>query len=204
MPGVRDFNELCVERWSMGPVQSMLYRWWLAFGPRPSGIRRDRLLQFLDPSPGERILEVGPGGGYYTVPVAKAIGPTGHLTILDIDQHMLDFTLARLRKHGLQARIDAIRYDVARLPFAGGSFEAAFMVAVLGEVHNRQAAVSELFRVLVPGGRLIVGETTFDPHAVPAEQLRRLAAEVGFIEDEQMGDRLSWLVRLRRPPKDEV
>lgn len=185
----------------MGPAQSALYRWWLAFGPRPSGIRQSKFLSVLNPTPGERILEVGPGGGYYSLPVARMIGPTGHLTIVDVDQGMLDFTLARLRKHGLDTIADAVRCDVARLPFADGSFEAAFMVAVLGEVRDRQAALSELFRVLVPGGRLVVGETTFDPHAVHADDLQRLAGGAGFTDDGQVGGRSGWFIRFRRPDK---
>jgi hypothetical protein len=40
------------------------YRLWLAYGPRPWGIQRQRLLEILNPQPGEQVLEIGPGAGY--------------------------------------------------------------------------------------------------------------------------------------------
>src|SRR5215211_4429572 len=56
-------------------------------------ITRPRLREILAPEPGERVLEVGPGTGYYSLSVAEWIGPDGVLDIFDLQQEMLDHTV---------------------------------------------------------------------------------------------------------------
>src|SRR5215468_11506474 len=63
-------------------------RFWVE-APHPL-ITRDRLREILDPKAGERILEVGPGTGYYTLDVADSITPEGRLDILDLQAEMLE------------------------------------------------------------------------------------------------------------------
>ena len=65
--------------------------------PRPL-VTRGRLLAILDPAQGERILEVGPGTGYYTMPVAARLQPEGILDILDVRQRFLDHAVERARR----------------------------------------------------------------------------------------------------------
>jgi hypothetical protein len=72
----------------------------LLYVPRPLVSCR-RLLEVLAPLAGERMLELGPGSGYYTLPVAERLGPEGTLEILDIQQRFLDHTLERARKRGI-------------------------------------------------------------------------------------------------------
>jgi ubiquinone/menaquinone biosynthesis C-methylase UbiE len=178
-------------------VIGSLYRLWLAHGPRPAGIHRARLLDVLSPQAGEQLLEVGPGAGYYSLPVARSLQPDGRLTLVDIDQAMLDATIRRLRDKGLGDMIQARRSDGASMPFDDGSFDGAFLVAVLGEIKDRSAALRELHRVLRPGGRLVVGETTqFDPHALKPAQLQEEAEAAGFRLDHQIGGH-SYLARFR-------
>ena len=55
-------------------------------------LTRARLRRILAPQPGERVLEVGPGTGYYSLDVAEQIAPDGVLDILDVQQEMLDHT----------------------------------------------------------------------------------------------------------------
>jgi ubiquinone/menaquinone biosynthesis C-methylase UbiE len=69
--------------------------------PRPL-VTRGRLLAILDPVPGERMLEIGPGTGYYTVPVAARLEPEGILDILDIRQRFLDHTVERASRRGIR------------------------------------------------------------------------------------------------------
>jgi ubiquinone/menaquinone biosynthesis C-methylase UbiE len=172
-----------------------LYRFWLAHGPRPAGIRRAELLDMLRPEAGERLLEVGPGAGYYSLPVARSLEPGGRLALVDVDQAMLEATVRRLLSGGVGGVIQARRSDGSSLPFDDGSFDRAFLVAVLGEIHDRAAALRELRRVLRRGGRLVVGETTLlDPHALSPARLRAEAEAAGFRLDQQTGGR-SYLAR---------
>ena len=176
---------------------SGLFRLWLAYGPRPTGIGRGRLLEVLRPQPGEQLLELGPGAGYYSLPVAQSLQPNGHLALVDVDQRMLDATTRRLRARGLGSLIEARRSDGASLPFGDATFDGAFLVAVLGEIKDRSGALRELHRALRSGGRLVVGETRLlDPHALSPDQLRQEAEAAGFQLDHQIGSR-SYLSRFR-------
>jgi SAM-dependent methyltransferase len=152
-------------------------RFWVEL-PHPS-ITRDRLVELLAPRTGERMLEVGPGTGYYTLPVARELGPGGRLDIVDIQQEMLDHTVGSARAEGLESVVPA-RADARELPYPEATFDAAFVVATLGEVGDVDAALSELKRVLHPGGRLVVGETYLDPHVVRFARLRAGAEAAGL------------------------
>src|SRR5215203_7530506 len=67
--------------------------------PRPF-MRRQTLRDMLDLAPGERVLEVGPGTGYYSLDVARQIAPGGRLDVLDLQQTMLDELMRRAAMEG--------------------------------------------------------------------------------------------------------
>src|ERR687894_498583 len=64
-------------------------------------ITRRRLREILAPRPGGRVLEVGPGTGYYALYTARWLQPGGALEVLDLQQEMLDHTLGRARRQGI-------------------------------------------------------------------------------------------------------
>jgi ubiquinone/menaquinone biosynthesis C-methylase UbiE len=167
-------------------------RWMLDF-PRP-GLTPERLREVLEPQPGERILELGPGTGIFTLPVAEWLAPEGRLGVLDLQQEMLDHLAGLAEERGV-TNIDAVQGDATDLPYAGGWFNAAFLVTVLGEVPDQDAALRELRRVLKPGGRLVLGETPLDPHVVTLKALRRRAEAAGFKFEERSGSPLGWFAR---------
>src|SRR2546423_145171 len=123
--------------------------------PHP-GIPRRRLIEALSPSPGERILEIGPGTGHYSLEVAERLDG-GRLDVFDIQQDFLDHTVTAGRKRGL-ANIEPTTGDARHLSYEDESFDGAYLVTVLGEIPDQDVALRELHRVLVPGGRLVVGE----------------------------------------------
>ncbi len=167
-------------------------RFWVE-APHPL-ITRARLHEILRPAPGERILEIGPGTGYYTLDLARWVEP-GEVTIFDIQQEMLDHTLRRAERAGI-ANVHATRGDAQRLPFADASFDAAVLVAVLGEIPDQDAALREVARVLKPSGRLIVGELAGDPHMVTLGSLERRGAAAGLRLSERRGPRIGYFARL--------
>jgi protein-L-isoaspartate O-methyltransferase len=130
-------------------------------------ITRARLREALDPRPGETVLEVGPGTGYYSLDVAHLIQPAGALHLLDLQQEMLDHTMRRTREARLY-NLEPRQGDARALPYPDGTFDAAFLVAVLGEVPDQDGAMRELRRVLKSTGRIVVGELAGDPHMVTA------------------------------------
>jgi ubiquinone/menaquinone biosynthesis C-methylase UbiE len=170
-------------------------RFWIE-SPHPF-ITRGRLREALAPAPGETVLEVGPGTGYYTLPVARWLAPEGRLHIVDSQQEMLDHTMRRAAQHGIGG-IVARHGDARRLPYEDATFDAAYLVAVLGEVPDQDAALRELRRVLKPGGRLVVGELFGDPHMVTERALRRRVAAAGLRFERRVGPRFGYFGVLSR------
>ena len=169
-------------------------RFWVQ-APHPL-ITRERLRAALGEVRGLRVLEVGPGTGYYTIPVSEWIGSEGRLEIFDVQQEMLDHTLRRAVERGLR-NVQATRGDARSLPYPDESFDAAFLVTVLGEIPDQVQALRELKRVLKPEGRLVVGELWGDPHVVPAGTLRRRAEEAGLAWERRLGPPLGFFAVLR-------
>jgi ubiquinone/menaquinone biosynthesis C-methylase UbiE len=172
-------------------------RFWVQ-APHPL-ITRSRLRQALSPTVGERILEVGPGTGYYTLPVADWLGPEGTLEVLDVQPEMLEHTTGAARERGLE-NVLATRGDARSLPYEDGRFDAAYLVTVLGEIPDQDAALRELARVIRPGGRLVVGELFGDPHFVRLSALQERAQRAGLRLDGRIGGRLGYFARFTPRP----
>jgi SAM-dependent methyltransferase len=171
-------------------------RFWVE-APHPL-ITRDRLREILEPQPGERILEVGPGTGYYTIDVAEWVKPDGQMDILDIQQEMLDHTMLRAGERGL-ANVTPRQGDATALPYEDAAFDAAFLVTVLGEIPHQEAALRELARVLKPGGRLVIGELLGDPHYVRLAPLRLRASGAGLAYERRVGRAPGYFARFVKP-----
>jgi ubiquinone/menaquinone biosynthesis C-methylase UbiE len=171
-------------------------RFWVE-APHPF-ITRQRLHEILDPKPGERILEVGPGTGYYTLDVAEWVKPDGQVDVLDLQQEMLDHTMRRAGERGL-ANVTPTQSDATAMPYEDGTYDAAFLVTVLGEIPDQDTALRELARVLKPGGRLVVGELLGDPHYVRLAPMRLSASGAGLSYERRVGNALGYFARFVKP-----
>ena len=170
-------------------------RFWVE-APHPL-ITRDRLRQILELKPGERVLEVGPGTGYYTLDAAEWVKPDGQVDILDLQPEMLDHTMRRAGEGGL-ANVMPTQSDATSMPYEDDTFDAAFLVTVLGEIPDQDAAIRELARVLKPGGRLVVGELLGDPHYVRLDPLRLRATGAGLSYERRAGNALGYFARFAK------
>jgi len=164
--------------------------------PHP-GITRARLIEILEPGAGERLLEIGPGTGYYSMSVAERLG-RGRLEIFDIQQEMLDHVMGVARKRGVE-NIVAWQGDARELLFEANRFDGAYLTVVLGEIPDQEAALRELARVVKPGGRVVVGEIVADPHMVTFDVLRSRAQAAGLELERRVGGRLAYFARFRVP-----
>jgi SAM-dependent methyltransferase len=124
-------------------------RWWDASF---TAFLQDALL----PQAGERVLDVGCGAGTAEL-ILSALQPGGvHFVGIDLLPPRLRDARRAMREQAVSAELAVA--DAARLPFAAGSFDAAFAVAVLQHVPTPRAVVDGLRRVLKPGGRLVLAE----------------------------------------------
>jgi ubiquinone/menaquinone biosynthesis C-methylase UbiE len=168
-------------------------RFWVE-APHPI-ITRERLRAVLAPQAGERLLEIGPGVGYYTLDMARWVGLEGAVEIFDLQQEFLDHTIRRAAECGI-ANVVPTRGDATALPYEDDSMDAVVLTAVLGEIPDSLAALREIERVLKPAGRLVVGELFGDPHFTTLASLRRRSAEAGLACSEHSGNWFGYFARL--------
>ena len=175
-------------------------RFWVE-APHPI-VTRDRLREVLAPQPRERILEIGPGTGYYTLDMAEWLAPGtadpgggGLVEIFDLQQEFLDHVMGRAVERGL-ANVVPTQGDATALPYEDASIDAVVLTAVLGEIPDPLAALREIRRVLKPDGRLIVGELFGDPHFTTLASLKRQAAEAGLAYETHSGNWLAYFARV--------
>ena len=133
--------------------------WWLARYTARGDINREWiidpvLLRFLGPVRGRRILDAGCGGGYLARLLARR-GGTVHG--VDVSAKLLAAAEAEEAKVPLGIRYR--RADLARLPLADGTFDAAVSNIVLQDVRRYRAAIREIHRVLRPGGSFVFSIT---------------------------------------------
>jgi len=167
-------------------------RFWVE-APHPF-ITRERLREVLRPKPGERLLELGVGTGYYSCDLASWV-PEGTLELFDLQQKFLDHTMRAAADRGL-TNLTATQGDATQLPYEDASIDAVILTAVLGEIPDRAAALREIRRVLKPSGRLVVGELFGDPHFTSRRNLQRLGAEAGLELVEACGPGWGYFARL--------
>ncbi len=141
--------------------------------------------------PGMQVLEVGPGNGRYTLATARLVGESGRVVAIDIEPRMVERVRHRAEAEGV-ANVDARVADVYDLPFDEGSFDAAYMIAVIGEIPDPDQAMREVHRVLVPGGTLAFSELLMDPDYPRASTLIRKASAAGLRLKHKIGNAFNY------------
>ena len=138
-----------------------------------------KLVSRLGLRPCLKVLELGPGPGYFSPDVAKAV-PEGKLILVDVQQEMLDMAKERLDKRGL-GNVEYRKGDATSIPVESKIIDVAFLVSVLGEVPDREACLREIHRVLKKNGLLSITEFKLgDPDFIPENDVVRLARSAGF------------------------
>ena len=125
-----------------------------------------------------RVLEIGPGSGYFSREIARRI-PRGHLELVDLQPEMLAKARHKLDAAGLK-HVGYTEGDAATLPFPDASFDVAALVAVFGEIPENQRCANSLYRVLRPGGVAVFHEHLPDPDIFKLSTLRTLVEGAGF------------------------
>ncbi|MCH7959932.1 MAG: methyltransferase domain-containing protein [Candidatus Hydrogenedentes bacterium] len=116
-------------------------------------LRRNEVLRLLDLRTGEAVLDVGLGPGFVSYLAAAAVGPSGRIEGIDTSDVMLELARARCADKFWVTFQNA---DATALPFEDASFDAVIVTQVLEYVEEIDTALSELHRVLKPGGRALL------------------------------------------------
>jgi SAM-dependent methyltransferase len=149
--------------------------------------------------PGERVLELGPGPGAFTLGAAERAGPDGRLIAVDIQPKMIAQVEKRVRAAGM-TNVELYVASAHTLPLDDGSVDRAFLITVLPEIPDRGRALAELRRVLRPGGVLSITEEFYDPDYLFPGETTRLVEAAGFRLEERFGNLGVYTINFRRKP----
>lgn len=149
---------------------------------------------------GMNVLEIGCGSGAFTTFVARAVGPTGTVEALDIQPAMLTQLEKKLAKPEFQDIQNIILHQASayELPFEDSELDLVYLITVLPEIPDQNRALTEIKRVLKPGGILAVGELLFDPDYPLKRTTTRRCEEAGFTLQEIQGNFWSYTARFSK------
>ncbi|HAW49010.1 MAG TPA: bifunctional demethylmenaquinone methyltransferase/2-methoxy-6-polyprenyl-1,4-benzoquinol methylase UbiE [Roseovarius sp.] len=124
---------------------------------------KDAMMDWLAPRPGQRLLDVAGGTGDISFRFLKRAGQ-GHATVLDLTEEMLVEGRRRAEAEALAQSLDWVVGDAMALPFDDNSFDVYTISFGIRNVTRPEDALAEAFRVLRPGGRLMVLEFSHIPN----------------------------------------
>jgi arsenite methyltransferase len=135
--------------------------------------RRALVREAVGAQPGERILDVGCGPGFYVAELLEQVGPQGSVVAVDPSPQMLAVAAERCAAHAHAAFHEA---PATKLPVADASADAALSVQVLEYVADTAAALAEIHRAVRPGGRVVIWDVdwaTVSWHSNDPERMAR-------------------------------
>ena len=159
--------------------------------------RASVIIGLLDLQPGMKVLDAGCGPGRLSIPTAKAIGPQGQLTALDLQAEMLKQVREKAQISGL-SNLHFVQAGLGEGKLKKNYYDRALMVTVLGEIPDQESALIEIFETLKPGGILSVTEVIFDPHFQSRVAVQKVASKVGFREVGFFGKKLAFTMHFEK------
>ena len=161
---------------------------WLDRREREEEENPDLAMRLIRVARGATVADLGAGSGYFTIRLAKAVGATGKVYAVDIQQGMLDLLQRAVTKEKLTNVVPVLGVeDDPRLP--AESLDLVLMVDVYHELSAPQATLAHLKRALKPGGRLVLLEYRAEDPDVPILPEHKMTKAQVKLEIEHEGFR---------------
>ncbi len=122
--------------------------------------------------PGERVLDLGSGGGVDVLLSAKRVGPTGHAIGLDMTDEMLELARRNAAEAGA-TNVEFLKGTIEDVPLPAGSVDVVISNCVVNLAADKAAVFGEIARVLRPGGRVGLTDIVAEDRLSPAERAER-------------------------------
>jgi arsenite methyltransferase len=126
-------------------------------------------LAVADLREGERVLDLGSGGGIDVLLSARRVGPSGFAYGVDMTDDMLELARKNATKAGA-ANVEFRKGQIEDLPLPDASVDVVISNCVINLSTDKPAVLAEMFRVLVPGGRIGITDVVAEDHLTPADR----------------------------------
>ena len=136
-------------------------------------------LLLADLRPGERVLDLGSGGGLDVLLSARRVAPDGHAFGVDMTDEMLELARANQARAGVE-NATFLKGTIEQVPLPDGAVDVVISNCVINLAEDKRAVLREAFRVLRPGGRLAVSDMV-ELKALPASVKNAVDAWAGCI-----------------------
>ena len=121
---------------------------------------------------GERVLDLGSGGGIDVLLSAKRVGPTGFAYGVDMTTEMLDLARENAAKAGA-TNVEFLQGTIEELPLPDESVDVVISNCVINLSTDKPAVLAEAFRVLAPGGRIGISDVVAEDDVTPEQRAER-------------------------------